>query len=76
MTQNGGRHPLWSPDGSAIFFDQEDQMFRMEVSVAGNVAKASEPKALPIRGFAQGPLRRQYDLMPDGKRFVMLFPVR
>jgi eukaryotic-like serine/threonine-protein kinase len=76
MTRNGGRHPLWSPDGSAIFFDQDGQMFRMEVSLRANPPKASEPKTLPITGFQQGPLRRQYDLMPDGKRFVMLYPVR
>jgi eukaryotic-like serine/threonine-protein kinase len=76
MTQNGGRHPMWSPDGSAIFFDQDGQMFRMEISLSASAAKASAPKGLPIRGFQQGPLRRQFDLMPDGKRFVMLFPVR
>jgi Tol biopolymer transport system component len=76
MTQTGGRHPLWSPDGSALFFDQDGQMFRMEISLAANSPKAGEPKGLPIKGFQQGPRRRQFDLMPDGKRFVMLFPLR
>jgi Tol biopolymer transport system component len=76
MTQAGGRHPLWSPDGSALFFDQDGQMFRMEVSFAANPPRASEPKGLPIKGFQQGDFRRQFDLTPDGKRFVMLFPLR
>jgi Tol biopolymer transport system component len=76
MTQNGGRHPLWSPDGKAIFFDQDGQMFRMEINLAANPPKAGEPKGLPIKGFQQGDLRRQFDLMPDGKRFVMMFPVK
>ncbi len=38
--------------------------------------KASgEPVALPITGFQQqNDVVRQYDLTPDGKAFVMLFP--
>jgi Tol biopolymer transport system component len=76
MTQAGGRHPLWSPDGSAIYFDQDGQMFRMELSLAANPPKAGEPKGLPIRDFQQGDMRRQFDLTPDGERFVMLFPLR
>jgi len=35
---------------------------------------AGEPVALPISGFQQTEMRRQYDLMPDGKGFLMLFP--
>ena len=76
LTQTGGRHPLWSPDGSALFFDQDGQMFRLELSLSANPPRAGEPKGLPIKGFQQGDLRRQFDLMPDGKRFLLLFPLR
>jgi Tol biopolymer transport system component len=76
MTQAGGRHPLWSPDGSTLFFDQDGQMFRMELFLATNPPRAGDPKGLPIKGFQQGEYRRQFDLTPDGKRFVMLFPLR
>jgi Tol biopolymer transport system component len=75
LTENGGRHPQWSPDGEKLFFDQDGQMFRFDVFVDGDVPKVSKPIAMPIKGFQQGDLRRQYDLMPDGKAFVMLFPV-
>jgi len=34
-----------------------------------------DPVALPIKGFAQGEYRRQFDLMPNGRQFVMLFPI-
>jgi hypothetical protein len=30
---------------------------------------------LPIEGFVQGANRRQFDLMPGGESFLMLFPV-
>jgi hypothetical protein len=28
------------------------------------------PPTLPIKGFAQADYRRQFDLMPDGRRFL------
>jgi serine/threonine-protein kinase len=74
LTSNGGRHPQWSPDGRQIYFDQGGQVYRMSITT-GAEPKAGAPAALPIRGFQQGDLRRQYDLMPDGKGFIMLFPV-
>jgi Tol biopolymer transport system component len=75
ITQDGGRHPLWAPDGRTLYFDQDGQMFRVEVFLDSMPPKASDPRGLRIRGFRQGPLRRQFDLMPDGRRFLMLFPI-
>lgn len=74
ITQDGGRHPLWSPDGKTLYYDQGGQLFRIELFTGAEVPKAGKPKGLPIRGFQQGELRRQFDLTPDGKRFLMLFP--
>jgi hypothetical protein len=31
-----------------------------------------EPRPLPIKGFAQAEYRRQFDLMPDGRQFLVL----
>jgi eukaryotic-like serine/threonine-protein kinase len=75
LTRTGGRHPEWSPDGGTLYFDQGNQLFRVAISTAAETPKIGEPVELPIRGFQQGDLRRQYDLMPDGKGFVMLFPI-
>ncbi|MEP7313889.1 MAG: hypothetical protein ABI859_15000 [Pseudomonadota bacterium] len=74
VTQTGGRHPLFSPDASRLYFDEGGQMFQIDLFLGAEVPKTSEPKSLPIRGFQQGDLRRQFDLMPDGKHFLMLFP--
>jgi Tol biopolymer transport system component len=73
LTKTGGSHPEWSPDGRRIYFDQGGQMFQMDIATSGE-PKAGDPAALPISGFQQSDLRRQYDLTPDGKGFVMLFP--
>ncbi len=72
LTTGGGRRPLWSADGTEIFFDRDDrQIYAVRVQM-GPTVRAGTPVALPITGFIQGGARRQYDLMPDG-RFLMLF---
>lgn len=76
LTREGGRHPVWSPDGRTLYFDQDGKMWRMEVTLDAANSRASEPTALPISGFQQGEARRQFDLTPDGKAFLMLFPLR
>jgi Tol biopolymer transport system component len=74
LTKDGGRHPMWSPDGRKIYFDQDGRMYRLELTIGADSLQASAPTGLPITGFLQGDLRRQFDLMPDGKAFLMLFP--
>jgi hypothetical protein len=42
---------------------------------AKDMSSRAEPTPLPIKGFAQAEYRRQFDLMPDGHQFLVLFPV-
>ena len=74
ITRDGGSHPLWAPDGRALYFDRAQQMFRLDVNTKDPSAKA-DPVALPIKGFAQAEYRRQFDLMPNGRQFLVLIPV-
>jgi eukaryotic-like serine/threonine-protein kinase len=74
VTQDGGSHPLWSPDGRTLYYDRGGQLFRIDTFLGAETPKTGEEKALPIRGFQQGDLRRQFDLLPDGRRFLMLIP--
>jgi hypothetical protein len=41
---------------------------RLEPTFAAGTATA-----LPISGFVQGGARRQYDVTPDGRHFLMMF---
>ena len=74
ITRNGGGHPLWSPDGKELYFDNGFRIFKVAIRTDPQFA-AGDPVLTPINGFLQGPgnYRRQYDLTPDGKQFVMLF---
>ena len=73
VTRDGGSHPMWLPDGQALYFDRDHQMFRLAVNT-NDLSSRAEPTPLPIKGFAQAEYRRQFDLMPDGRRFLVLFP--
>ena len=75
ITKNGGGHPLWSPDGRQLYFDNAGRMFSVAVRTQPTFF-TEDPVPLPIQGFVQGTgnNRRQYDLMPDGKQFIMMFP--
>ena len=75
LTRNGGRHPLWAPDGKALYFDQDGGMYRLDLVFRDGTVSAGAPQTLPIRGFQQGDLRRQFDLLPDGRQFLLLYPV-
>ena len=74
LTHEGGSHPLWSPDGTTLYFDRDRRMYRLRLFFGAEMPKASAPEALRIRDFEQGDLRRQFDLTPDGRRFLLLFP--
>jgi Tol biopolymer transport system component len=73
VTRDGGSHPLWRPDGRSLYFDRDQQMFQLAVNTQ-DLSSRNEPTPLPIKGFAQAEYRRQFDLMPDGLRFLVLFP--
>ena len=71
----GGREPVWSPDGSELFYRTEDQLMVVAVE-PGDTFRGDTPRPL----FAD-PYQRDnsaangapnYDIMPDGQRFVMV----
>lgn len=76
VTKQGGAHPQWSLDGTKVYYDFGGKLYSVSVALNDQAPRTTgEPVALPISGFQQTEMRRQYDLMPDGKGFVMLFPV-
>jgi Tol biopolymer transport system component len=73
VTRDGGSHPLWATDGRSLYFDRDHRMYRLAVNTQ-DMGSIGEPTLLPIEGFAQAEYRRQFDLMPNGRQFLVLFP--
>jgi Tol biopolymer transport system component len=72
ITKQGGRLPMWSADGQNLYYDWNGKMFSIPVR-PGTEVTAGQPSPLPITGYIQPLIRRNYDMTPDGKQFVMLF---
>ena len=79
ISQNGAYWPLWSPDGDRLFYRPISIATRTQGTLR-SVDVVAEPdfafrneQTLPIEGFITVPFYRDYDLTPDGERFVMVF---
>jgi eukaryotic-like serine/threonine-protein kinase len=73
ISTGGGVLPLWSRDGSALFFRSLDNRQVLSVAVqAGATFRAGQPEILfdlamqPAQGGS-----RPYDVAPDGRFFVV-----
>jgi eukaryotic-like serine/threonine-protein kinase len=74
VSTSGGEKPLWSRDGSELFYMNLDGAL-MSVSVqTGDVWTAGAQKQLiEAKYFSNSPLRT-YDVSADGQRFLMIKP--
>ena len=77
VTDNGGRTPLWSPDGRELFFISRTNMMTASVQLKptfalGNLTKVFDARSLLLDGRFLGSTLRTFDISPDGQRFLML----
>jgi serine/threonine-protein kinase len=70
----GGREPVWSPDGSELFYRTQDQLMVVAVE-PGDTFRGDTPRPLFADPYVRDPSvvgAPNYDIMPDGQRFVMV----
>ena len=72
---NGGTQPVWGPKGQELFYVAPDGAL-MRVAVSGGGAwTAGAPTKVLESGYVTntiGLYQRNYDIAPDGERFLML----
>jgi len=67
-----GSNPVWSPRGGELFYVEESQrLIAINVSTEPDF-RLGEARVLFERTFLRGTSSRQYDVAPDGQRFVMV----
>ncbi len=78
ISQAGGYYPLWSPEGSELFYRPGATISRRtlrSVDIVTEPAFAfSNEQTLPVEGFNVVPNYRDYDISPDGEQLLMVFP--
>ena len=68
ISTDGGSGPLWSRDGKELFYKgADDRMMAVSYTVRG---ESFEVDSKPHR-WSNTQLLAEYDLAPDGKRFVI-----
>jgi serine/threonine-protein kinase len=81
VSEAGGGNPRWSRSGKEIFWRTNSGIAVAEVDISGGTFRAGKPKILFEGAFQGGALGMSvggflfadYDVSPDGQRFVM-FP--
>ena len=78
ISQAGGYWPLWSPEGSELFYRPVTGTAGLtlrSVDIVTQPAFAfSNEQTLPVEGFNVVLGYRDYDMSPDGERLLMVFP--
>src|SRR6185295_7371154 len=78
VSKTGGSRPLWAPDMSKLYFDNNAgaAVRMLSATIKTQPAFSSEDiVTMPMKDFIQpsGTIRRQFDITPDGKQFLMMF---
>jgi serine/threonine-protein kinase len=70
VSTDGGREPVWSRDGRELFYRNGDRMMAVPVRT-GDTFTAGKP-ALLFSGRYAFDLLHDFDVSPDGRRFLMI----
>ena len=73
VSTTGGIEPLWSGDGTELFYITEGQMVSAAIRTSSGFEASAPRKLFSTAPFVLfGIFYRNYDLMPDNRRFLMI----
>jgi hypothetical protein len=64
--------PVWDPKGSAIYYLKGANLLRRDVRLGEPVELREEQVIFSTSGTFSGFFTRQYDIHPDGDRFIFI----
>jgi eukaryotic-like serine/threonine-protein kinase len=74
ISTEGGTEPVWNPNGRELFYRSGDRMMAVDIATQPGFA-AGKPRMLFEGRYEPPPvLIANYDVSPDGQRFLMLKP--
>ncbi len=76
ISTEGGAEPLWNPNGRELFYRSGNKMMAVEITTQPSFS-AGKPKVLFAGQYQSSPSpvpNANYDVSPDGQRFLMLKP--
>jgi Tol biopolymer transport system component len=73
ISTDGGTEPVWNPKGGELFYRSGDKMMEVQITTHPSFA-LSKPRVLFERRFFVQTTSPNYDVSPDGQRFLMIKP--
>jgi WD40-like Beta Propeller Repeat len=74
ISTEGGTEPTWNPNGRELFYRSGDKMMAVDIVMQPSFA-AGKPRVLFEGRYELSPATTpNYDVSPDGQRFLMLKP--
>jgi eukaryotic-like serine/threonine-protein kinase len=72
ISTEGGTEPVWNPNGRELFYRSGDKMMAVDIATQPSFT-AGKPRMLFEGRYEPGPVQLDnYDVSPDGRRFLML----
>jgi eukaryotic-like serine/threonine-protein kinase len=75
VSTDGGGEPTWARDGRELFYRNGRKMMSVQIA-EGSIFRPSTPRLLFEGDFPVGEPVIDFDVHPDGQRFVMIYPDR
>ena len=76
VSQSGGSEPVWSRDGHELFYRSlgpaEPQLIAARIETSPSLRVVSRTPLFPVTDFEAAVPHANYDVMPDGRSFVMV----
>jgi serine/threonine protein kinase len=71
ISTHGGDEPVWDPSGKALYYRLEDKIMVVTVETVPEFS-VSAPKELFSGRYESNRISANYDITPDGQRFIMI----
>ena len=72
VSQGGGLEPRWSATGRELFFKSGGSLVVVDVPPGPTLAPGVPRPLFSLAGYRGAQNRQQYDVAPDGRRFLMI----
>jgi hypothetical protein len=73
ISTGGGRHPSWGPNGQELFYwNPQAQLIAHQLTVGDDVTVGRRDVLFQFPDYPFGAANAQYDIHPDGQRFVIV----
>ena len=73
ISTGGGTHPLWGPDGRELFYIAGNgALMTVPIQAATGFSAGNGTRLLDVSEYINTNVGRNYNISPDGRRFLML----